>query len=150
VGRSGVLIGEYYHSMDSKSRLIVPAKFRSELGKSIVMTRGLEGCLFVFPEKEWQTVSEKLSSLPLMKKDARQFMRMFIGGAMEVDIDKSGRFVIPNPLAKYAKLEKECVIVGMQNRLEIWSEENWATYSEESFEKYEEIAEELIDFEIKL
>lgn len=149
MGRSGVLIGEFHHSLDSKSRLIVPAKFREELGKTFVMTRGLEGCLFVFPEDEWKKIATKMSALPLMKKDARQFARMFLSGASEVDVDKSGRFVIPAVLLEFAGLEKECVVIGVQDRLEIWSKPKWQAFCDVSFDQYEEIAEQLIDFEIQ-
>lgn len=149
-GDKWMYIGEHHHNMDQKSRLIVPAKFRQELGTSFVMTRGLEGCLFVFDIAEWEGISAKMAALPLMKKDARRFARMFLSGATEVDVDKSGRFVIPAVLSKYASLEKECVIIGVQNRIEIWSESNWEAFLEGSIDEYEEIAEQLIDFEIQL
>jgi len=148
VGRSGVFIGEYAHSLDAKSRLIVPAKFRAELGKNFVMTRGLEGCLFVFPEDKWQIIAEKISSLPLMKKDARKFSRLFLSGATEAEADKSGRFIIPANLIEHAALAKECAIIGVQNRIEIWSKERWEAFNDTSDDEYEELAEQLIDFEL--
>lgn len=148
VGQSGVFIGEFHHALDAKSRLIVPAKFRTELGKNFVMTRGLEGCLFVFPEENWKVIAEKISALPLMKKDARKFSRMFLSGATEVEVDKSGRFVIPAVLSEYADLQKDCAIIGVQNRLEVWSKDRWTDFCNTSIDEYEEIAEELIDFEL--
>lgn len=148
MGRSGVFIGEFHHSLDTKSRLIVPAKFRTDLGRKFVMTRGLEGCLFVFPEEHWNVIAEKISALPLMKKDARKFSRMFLSGATEVEVDKSGRFVIPAVLSEYANLMKECAIIGVQNRLEIWDKQRWQEFCNTSIEEYEEIAEQLIDFEL--
>jgi len=148
VGRSGVFIGEYAHSLDAKSRLIVPAKFRGELGNNFVMTRGLEGCLFVFPQDKWQIIAEKISSLPLMKKDARKFSRLFLAGATEAETDKSGRFIIPAGLIEHAALQKECTIIGVQNRIEIWSKERWRAFNDTSSAEYEELAEELIDFEL--
>lgn len=143
-----MFIGEFHHSLDAKSRLIVPAKFRVELGGQFVMTRGLEGCLFVIPTAGWEKMSQKLAALPLMKKDARQFARMFLSGATEVEVDKNGRFLIPNILVDFAQLEKECVIIGVQERLEIWSTKRWTAFCEMSFDQYEELAEQLIDFEI--
>lgn len=149
-GAKWLFIGEFHHSMDAKSRLIVPAKFRQELGNSFVMTRGLEGCLFVFPENEWAEIAKKMSALPLMKKDARQFARMFLSGATEAEVDKNGRFVIPAVLSQYAELEKECVVIGVNNRLEVWSKSRWTAFMDESLNQYEEIAEQLIDFEIDI
>lgn len=148
MGRSGVFIGEFSHSLDAKSRLIVPAKFRVDLGKHFVMTRGLEGCLFVFPEDKWKIISEKISSLPLMKKDARKFSRLFLSGATEAEVDKNGRFIIPSGLIEHADLQKECTIIGVQNRIEIWSKERWQAFNDTSLDEYEELAEELIDFEL--
>lgn len=145
-----LFIGEYHHNIDSKSRLIVPVKFRETLGKSFVMTRGLEGCLFVYPQKQWESIAEKLQALPLMKKDARKFARMFLSGATEVDVDKNGRFIIPSLLLEFAEIEKACAIIGVQNRLEIWELEKWKTFCKNSLDEYEEMAEELIDFEIHL
>ncbi|MGL5043152.1 MAG: division/cell wall cluster transcriptional repressor MraZ [Culicoidibacterales bacterium] len=145
-----MLIGEFHHSLDVKSRLIVPVKFREEIGRTFVMTRGLEGCLFVFSQKEWENISDKMATMPLMKKQARQFSRMFLSGAAEVDVDKNGRFIIPQVLQNFAQLEKDCVIIGVQDRLEIWSKSRWTEFCEDSFDQYEEIAEQLIEFEIKL
>lgn len=145
-----MFIGEHRHNLDSKSRLIVPAKFRNELGDTFVMTRGLEGCLFLFPQTQWKLIADKLNALPLMKKDARQFARFFLSGATEVEPDKNGRFVIPQSLLAYGKLQKECVIIGVSNRVEIWDREAWDTFTTDSFEHFEEVAESLIDFEIQL
>lgn len=149
-GAKWLFIGEFHHNLDAKSRLIVPAKFRQDLGSNFVMTRGLEGCLFVFPQEEWKVIADKMAALPLMKKDARQFARMFLSGATEVDVDKSGRFVIPQVLSEFASLEKECVVIGVQNRLEVWSKEKWNAFLSGALDEYEEIAEQLIDFEIQI
>jgi MraZ protein len=147
-GGSGMFIGEYQHNIDAKGRLIVPSKFRDKLGDVFVVTRGLDQCLFVYSHEEWQVIEEKLRTLPLTKKDARAFTRFFFSGAMECEIDKMGRINITPSLRQYAKLEKECVIVGVTNRIEIWDQEIWNRYMDESEESFSEIAEKLIDFDL--
>ncbi|MDR7236184.1 MraZ protein [Neobacillus drentensis] len=141
-------MGEYHHSIDNKGRMIVPSKFRDELGEMFIITRGLDQCLFGYPISEWELIEEKLKGLPLTKKDARAFTRFFFSGATESELDKQGRINIPAPLLQYAKLEKECVILGVSNRIEIWSKQIWEDYFSQSEESFAEIAENMIGFDI--
>ncbi|MDQ0350516.1 MraZ protein [Alkalibacillus filiformis] len=143
-----MFMGEYQHNIDTKGRLIVPAKFRENLGQTFVITRGLDKCLFAYPLDEWKQLEEKLKQLPLTKKDARAFTRFFFSGAVECEIDKQGRINVPSPLRNYAALDKECVVIGVSNRVEVWSKEQWDTYVEESEDSFGEIAENLMDFDI--
>jgi MraZ protein len=144
----GMFMGEYHHSIDNKGRMIVPSKFRDELGEMFIITRGLDQCLFGYPISEWELIEEKLKGLPLTKKDARAFTRFFFSGATESELDKQGRINIPAPLLQYAKLEKECVILGVSNRIEIWSKQIWEDYFSQSEESFAEIAENMIGFDI--
>jgi MraZ protein len=148
VGLAGMFMGEYHHNVDTKGRLIVPAKFREDLGEMFVLTRGLDQCLFGYPLNEWKIIEEKLKGLPMTKKDARAFTRFFFSGATECEIDKQGRINISSPLLNYAKLEKECVILGVSNRIEIWSQDIWNDYFNESADSFAEIAENMIGFDI--
>jgi len=141
-------MGEYHHNVDTKGRLIVPAKFRDDLGEMFVLTRGLDQCLFGYPLNEWKIIEDKLKGLPMTKKDARAFTRFFFSGATECEIDKQGRINISSPLLNYAKLEKECVILGVSNRIEIWSQDIWNHYFSESADSFAEIAENMIGFDI--
>jgi MraZ protein len=143
-----MFMGEYHHSIDNKGRMIVPSKFREELGEVFIITRGLDQCLFGYPLKEWALIEDKLKGLPLTKKDARAFTRFFFSGATESELDKQGRINIPAPLLQYAKLEKECVVLGVSNRIEIWSKQIWEDYFSESEESFAEIAENMIGFDI--
>jgi MraZ protein len=143
-----MFMGEYHHNVDTKGRLIVPAKFREDLGEMFVLTRGLDQCLFGYPLNEWKIIEEKLKGLPMTKKDARAFTRFFFSGATECEIDKQGRINISSPLLNYAKLEKECVILGVSNRIEIWSQDIWNDYFSESADSFAEIAENMIGFDI--
>ena len=143
-----MFMGEYHHSIDNKGRMIVPSKFRDELGEMFIITRGLDQCLFGYPLSEWALIEEKLKGLPLTKKDARAFTRFFFSGATESELDKQGRINIPAPLLQYAKLEKECVILGVSNRIEIWSKQIWEDYFSQSEESFAEIAENMIGFDI--
>lgn len=118
-------MGEYNHTIDAKGRLIVPAKFREALGDEFVVTRGLDDCLFVFPNEGWKVFEEKLSTLPVANKNARRFARFFLSGAATVELDKQGRILIPTTLREYGALEKEVVFIGVANRVEIWSKERW-------------------------
>jgi len=145
-----MFMGEFQHSIDEKGRIIIPAKFRDLLGTSFVVTRGLDQCLFVYPVTEWEQLEQKLKTLPLMKSDARAFTRFFFSGATECEWDKQGRVNIPSNLRQYAKLEKECVVLGVSNRVEIWSRSTWEQYFEQSEESFNEIAEKLVDFDIDL
>jgi transcriptional regulator MraZ len=147
----GVLImfmGEYQHTIDAKGRMIVPAKFREGLGEQFVLTRGLDQCLFGYPMNEWKLIEEKLKALPLTKKDARAFTRFFFSGATECELDKQGRVNIASSLLNYAKLEKECVVIGVSNRIELWSKVIWEQYTEEQEDSFAEIAENMIGFDI--
>ncbi|MNH72133.1 cell division protein MraZ [compost metagenome] len=141
-----MFMGEYQHSIDDKGRIIIPAKFRELLGTSFVVTRGLDQCLFVYPQDEWGVMEQKLKALPLMKSDARAFTRFFFSGATECEWDKQGRVNLPATLRQYAKLEKDCVVIGVSNRVEIWSRDTWEQYFQQSEDTFNEIAEKLVDF----
>ncbi len=141
-----MLLGEYKHTIDSKGRIIIPSKFREKLGENFIVTRGLDGCLFGYPAKEWEEVEEKLQKLPMAKRDARKFTRFFYSAATECKIDKQGRVNLPQKLIDFADIEKNCYLVGVSNRFEIWSEENWDTFTEEAEGSFEDIAEDMIDF----
>lgn len=143
-----MFMGEFQHNIDDKGRVIIPVKFREELGTNFVITRGLDHSLFVYPEAEWKQVEQKLKSLPFTKGDARKFTRFFFSGAIEVEIDKQGRVSIPSNLRDYAQLEKECVLIGVSNRVEIWSKESWDSYYQESEESFNEIAESIVDLDL--
>lgn len=140
-----MLMGEFHHSIDEKNRLIIPSKFREELGNSFVVTRGLEGCLFVYPLSEWDKIVTDLKTLPFTKKDARNFSRFFLSGAMTTEFDKQGRINIASPLVGHAGLIKECVIIGVADRLEIWAKERWEQFFNENEENLSDIAEHLFD-----
>lgn len=141
-------MGEYYHNIDVKGRLIIPVKFRELLGQEFIITRGLDQCLFGYSLEEWVLIEDKLKTLPLTKKDARAFTRFFFSGATECELDKQGRINIPMPLVQYAKLEKECVILGVSNRIEIWSKSQWEDYFTESAETFADMAENLVGFDL--
>ncbi|MBG9455065.1 cell division protein MraZ [Lysinibacillus sphaericus] len=142
-----MFMGEYQHSVDAKGRLIVPAKFREALGETFVVTRGLDNCLFGYPMDEWRKLEEKLKGLPMTKKDTRAFARFFFSGATEVEIDKQGRINIPSTLMQHAHLVKECVVLGVSNRIEVWAKDAWETYFSESEQSFNEIAENMIGFD---
>ena len=120
-----MLIGEYEHSLDDKGRIIMPAKFREDIGDNFIVTKGLDGCLFAFSKKEWAKFEEKLSTLPISNKDARSFTRFFFAGAIDCELDKQGRFLISSNLREFAGFIKDVVIVGMNSRIEIWGKEKW-------------------------
>ena len=143
-------IGEYHHSIDEKGRIIIPAKFREELGDSFIVTRGIENCLFVYPNKNWNDICEKLNSLPFTKKDARVFNRFFMSGATGVELDKQGRINISTPLIEYAHLSKECVVIGTGDRLEIWSLEDWTNFFNSTQDNMSDIAENLFNESVNL
>jgi MraZ protein len=145
-GEALMFMGEYQHSIDEKGRMIIPAKFREALGNNFVVTRGLDQCLFVYPIEEWSVLEQKLKALPLMKSDARAFTRFFFSGATECELDKQGRVNIPNTLVEHAKLSKDCIVLGVSNRVEIWSKEMWGGYFAQSEQSFNEIAEKLVDF----
>ena len=143
-----MLIGEYRHNLDAKGRLSVPAKFRSDLGSAAIVTKGLENCLFLYPREEWEKVMEKIANLPLASASARAFTRMMTSGAMEVEIDKLGRTLLPAYLRDYASLEGETVLAGVLNRVEIWDRASWERYSLDTQTRSSDLAEELKDWEI--
>lgn len=143
-----MFMGEYQHSLDAKGRLIIPAKFREELGEGVVLTRGLDNCLFLFPSDEWSILETKLKTLPLTKGGARQFVRFLFSGATECDLDKQGRINLPLNLREFANIEKDAVVIGVSNRVEIWSKEKWDSYVETAEESFEDIAENIVDLGI--
>ena len=138
-----MFMGEYNHTIDAKSRLIIPSKFREILGDEFVITKGLDGCLFVYDNKEWNVFEEKLKSLPLTNKDARQFVRFFLAGAASVEVDKQGRILVPSVLREFADINKEVVLVGVASRIEIWSKARWEGTT--NYEDMDEIAEHMAD-----
>ena len=124
-------MGEYQHTIDAKGRLIIPAKFREGLGEHFVVTKGLDHCLFVYPQSEWKVFEQKLKQLPLTSIDARKFVRFFFLGAVECDLDNQCRIMLPANLRTYADLKKDIVSIGVNNRVEIWNKQNWKEYNEE-------------------
>lgn len=138
-----MFMGEYNHTIDAKGRLIVPSKFREALGDTFVVTKGLDGCLFVYDNEEWQAFEEKLRSLPITNKEARQFARFFLAGAAEVEVDKQGRILVPNILREFAQISKDVVLIGVASRIEIWSKERFEGMA--SFEDMDEIAEHMAE-----
>ena len=138
-----MLMGEYSHSLDTKGRLIMPAKLRQDIGDKFILTKGLDGCLFAFSQTEWNNFEEKLKSLPLSDKNARNFVRFFLSGATECEIDKQGRFLIPNNLRTAANLEKDAIIIGVGTRIEIWNREKWKSYNSDENISADEIAENM-------
>ncbi|HIW38312.1 division/cell wall cluster transcriptional repressor MraZ [Jeotgalicoccus meleagridis] len=143
-----MFMGEYKHNLDTKGRIIVPSKFRDLLSEQFIITRGLDRCLFAYTMDEWARIEEKLKTLPLTKKDARKFTRLFFSGATNVEIDKQGRINIPQNLRDYAGLEKDCTVIGVSSRIEIWDTNAWEGFYTESEENFEDIAEDLIDFDL--
>jgi len=138
-----MFLGEHLYKIDDKKRLAVPVKFRKSLGKKAVITRGLDNCLFLFSVKEWEKLAKKLSQLPFTQADARGFARVMLSGAMEVNIDRLGRILVPDYLKKYAGLKKEAIVAGLYNRIEIWDSEKWSIYKEDKENNVEDIAERL-------
>ena len=142
-----MFIGEYQHALDSKNRMIVPSKLREELGNKFVITKGLDGCLYAYPQDEWKNLEEKMKNLPLTNRDARSFVRFFFAGACEIEMDKQGRGLIPQNLKEYAGIEKEIVSIGVLTRVEIWSKEKWQEYNDSNVD-FESIAEKMSDLGI--
>lgn len=142
-----MFFGEYQHALDTKNRIIVPAKLREELGNKFVITKGLDGCLYVYPLTEWKILEEKLKTLPLTNKDARAFVRFFFSGACEIELDKQYRGVIPQNLKEYAGIEKDIVSIGVLSRVEIWSKEKWDEYNESNID-FDSISEKMNDLGI--
>ena len=138
-----MLIGEYEHSLDAKGRLIMPAKLREDIGEKFIVTKGLDGCLFGFSQNEWNNFQEKLKSLPLTNKNARDFVRLFLSGAIECELDKQGRFLLTGNLREYAHLEKEVAIIGVGTRIEIWNKDKWKAYNSDENISADQIAENM-------
>lgn len=138
-----MLVGEYKHTIDGKKRLAIPAKFRKEIGDRAVLTRGLDGCLFLFPIAEWQVLAEKLGKLTIAQQDTRGFVRLLLSGASEVEMDQLGRILVPDYLRDFAGLIKSVVIAGLFNRLEIWDAEIWKSYKSNMEKNSDKIAERL-------
>ena len=137
-----MFMGEYHQKIDDKGRLTIPSKIRYELGETFIVTRGLDNCLFIYPSNEWSKVIDKYKELH-NTKDARKFMRFFLSGATVSDFDKQGRVNIATPLINYASLEKDCVIIGVNDHLEVWSKNNWDTFIEENEADLSDIADKL-------
>ena len=145
-----MFIGEYHHTIDDKGRIIIPAKFREELGNEFIITRGIENCLFVYSLNNWHQITTKLNSLPFTKKDARNFVRFFMSGATNVELDKQGRVNVTSPLIQYANLQKDCVVIGTGDRLEIWSQESWDDFFNSTKDSMSDIAENLFNESVNL
>ncbi len=143
-----MFMGEYNHTVDEKGRLIVPSKFREQLGDEFVVTKGLDGCLFIYPEDEWDRIEEKFREVPLTTQDARKFARFFFAGAATCEIDKQGRILLPQVLRAHANITKDAVLVGVLNRVEIWSRERWE--SESSFDDMNQIAEHMAELGLSI
>lgn len=129
-----MFIGEYRHNLDDKSRVIVPAKYREQLGSEFILTKGLDGCLFIYSQTEWTSFEQKLKTLPLTNTNARKFVRFFLAGAVECNTDKQGRILIPSHLKVYSEIEKDIVFIGMGNRIEVWSSTSWDAYNDDAFD----------------
>lgn len=145
VNIKNMLIGEYKHTLDDKKRISLPSKFRTQVGKKIVITHGLDGCLFLYPQKEWATISEKLGSLGMGQADTRGFNRFMLAGASEVTVDSVGRILIPEYLRSFAKVKQKVVFAGVYNRLEIWDEKMWDNYKSKVLKDADQMAEKLGD-----
>ncbi|MCR4843171.1 MAG: division/cell wall cluster transcriptional repressor MraZ [Eubacterium sp.] len=144
-----MFMGEFNHTIDDKGRLIVPVKFREQLGKEFVVTKGMDGCLFVYPKKAWEEFEEKLAALPItVDKDARKFVRFFLSGAAAVELDKQGRILLPSTLRAHAGLKKDVVFTGVLDRVEIWSAENWNSYGD--YEDMDEVASRMREYGFNL
>ena len=141
-----MFMGEYSHTIDAKGRLIIPSKFREQLGEEFILTKGLDGCLSIFPQDEWKVFEEKLKALPLTNKNARTFSRFFVSSATSCELDKQGRILVPSTLREFAGLEKDVVLTGIITRIEIWSKEKWIENS--SFDDMDAIAEGMQDMGI--
>ncbi len=143
-----MFFGEYIHTIDTKGRINIPSKFRENLGEKFYITKGLDNCLFVFPESEWKVFEDKLKGLPLTNSNARAFVRLFFSGASECSLDKQGRVTIASNLREYSELEKEVAILGVSTRIEIWSKNRWDNYNNSANISYDEIAEKMAELGI--
>lgn len=142
-----MFMGEFTHALDEKGRVNIPSRLREGLGDRCVVTRGLDKCLFVYPLAEWSRLEGKLKDLPFTRGDNRAFTRLFFSGAIEAELDRQGRVLIPQNLREHASIEKEVVIIGVSNRVEVWSDAAWREYSSKAAGSFEEVAEKLVDFE---
>lgn len=138
-----MLTGEYTHSIDEKGRIIIPSKIRSVIGNNIIITRGMDGCLFGYSKESWENLVSKLETLPFTKKDNRNFIRFFTSGAIALEFDKQGRINIPNYLSEYANLLDDVIIIGVINRIEIWNKEKWNNFLRDNVESLSDISENL-------
>ncbi|MBU1092263.1 division/cell wall cluster transcriptional repressor MraZ [Patescibacteria group bacterium] len=138
-----MFIGEYAHTIDEKNRLAVPIKFRKELDKGAIVTKGLEGCLFLYTLTEWQKLADKITQMPISQKAPRAFSRFILGGAMDVEIDKQGRIILPKYLIDFAKIKRNVIVAGLSNRLEIWDARAWEVYKKATEKDSEALAEQL-------
>jgi len=138
-----MFIGEYQHSLDAKGRVAVPSKFRQKLSGGAIITRGLDYCLFLFTNKDWEALAQKIVALPLAQSNSRAFSRLMLAGAVDVEVDQQGRVLIPEYLRAYAQLKKHIVITGLYSRIEIWDSEKWKTYKQKTESASDEIAERL-------
>ena len=138
-----MFIGEYKHTIDNKGRLAIPSKFRAKLKKGAVVTKGLDGCLFLYTKDEWKKLAERLSSLPISQTNTRAFARLMLAGAMDVKLDSHGRIVIPQYLRKFSSIQKKAIVAGLFNRLEIWDQDKWERYKKDTEVNSNDIAEKL-------
>ena len=143
-----MFMGEYNHTIDAKGRLIIPAKFREVLGDEFVVTKGMDGCLFVFDNSEWQVFAEKLRSLPMIDTEVRQFTRFFLAGAASVEVDKQGRILLPSVLRDFAGITKDTVLIGVGSRIEIWSKDRWE--GTVTYQDMDEISTHMVELGIGL
>ena len=140
-----MFIGEYYHNLDAKGRIIIPAKFRDELNGTFILTRGLDGCLTIYATEKWEKIFEEINKLPETKKATRQYIRMLTANACECTLDNQGRILIPANLSGSVNITKECVVVGANSHVEIWDKATWNAYMDDASENFEDIAESLSD-----
>ena len=140
-----MLLGEFHHNIDDKGRLVIPTKFREDLGQEFILTRGIEKCLYVYSKTEWEKLVGKLNTLPFTKKVTRTFTRFFYSGATACEFDKSGRMSITSPLVSYAGLDKECIIIGVNDHLEIWDSKGFEEFMNDNSDIIEDITENLFD-----
>lgn len=145
-----MFIGEFNHTVDMKGRVSLPARFRDELSSNFYITKGMEGCLFIYDEREWTAMDEKIKKLRLTSKAARNFSRQFYGQADQVSCDRQGRFLIPPTLRTYAGIQKEVVILGVSNRIEVWAKDQWETYNEQESMDFDELTDKLDDLDVDL
>jgi len=141
-----MFMGEYRHNTDAKGRIIIPAKFRDELGPVIILTRGLDGCLTIYTQSQWAVVMEQLRKLPNTKKESRMYIHLITSRAAECELDAQGRILLPLPLTEEAGIDRECVVIGVSDHVEIWSKDRWDAYYSEASSSFEEVAEKLTDF----